>query len=293
MYFYPRPPRGGRPQSRSTPAYFPVNFYPRPPRGGRHDAVRSQIVRCLISIHALREEGDGLRSLAFFKASSFLSTPSARRATSDGQPLPAALEFLSTPSARRATTISEKGAETDKFLSTPSARRATHRYCCYHDGEPISIHALREEGDGFWPKSFTCILKISIHALREEGDPVRQRIRLTGRLFLSTPSARRATGQLFVERCARHVISIHALREEGDIETQAVERLGIVISIHALREEGDLIQSANLDDAILFLSTPSARRATAERLKMSITGRHFYPRPPRGGRLLLLCCSAA
>ena len=58
-------------------------------------------------------------------------------------------------------------------------------------------------------------LKISIHALREEGDG-----RLVGAVrrtkkFLSTPSARRAT----TEVCEHRVIvgiSIHALREEGD-----------------------------------------------------------------------------
>ena len=33
--------------------------------------------------------------------------------------------------------------------------------------------------------------------------------------FLSTPSARRATGEL-LHSAGRHVISIHALREEGD-----------------------------------------------------------------------------
>ena len=34
-------------------------------------------------------------------------------------------------------------------------------------------------------------------------------------VFLSTPSARRATGEL-LHSAGRHVISIHALREEGD-----------------------------------------------------------------------------
>ena len=58
-------------------------------------------------------------------------------------------------------------------------------------------------------------------------------------LFLSTPSARRATS------CISHTvwciaISIHALREEGDVYRQdrGYRRSGI--SIHALREEGDL-----------------------------------------------------
>ncbi len=56
-------------------------------------------------------------------------------------------------------------------------------------------------------------------------------------------------------------ISIHALREEGDGKdaqlTKAVE-----ISIHALREEGDHRQLATGQPLHIFLSTPSARRAT-------------------------------
>ena len=79
-------------------------------------------------------------------------------------------KFLSTPSARRATTCCRCGAacgayfyprpprggrrsaaglegQAGRFLSTPSARRAT-----VHTQQPlwereISIHALREEGD--------------------------------------------------------------------------------------------------------------------------------------------------
>ena len=34
-----------------------------------------------------------------------------------------------------------------------------------------------------------------------------------------------------------------------------------------------------------FLSTPSARRATFEKGAMPYDYEHFYPRPPRGGRL--------
>ena len=123
----------------------------------------------------------------------FLSTPSARRATTccrcgaacgayfyprpprGGRRSAAGLEgqagrFLSTPSARRATPMSRSiCARRSKFLSTPSARRATlynhrHAHCCQ-----ISIHALREEGDECREHAGRnqCI---SIHALREEGD---------------------------------------------------------------------------------------------------------------------------
>ena len=59
---------------------------------------------------------------------------------------------------------------------------------------------------------------ISIHALREEGDVGGDLIVAVGILFLSTPSARRAT---LCSQCTASTksISIHALREEGDTPT--------------------------------------------------------------------------
>ena len=78
-------------------------------------------------------------------------------------------------------------------------------------------------------------------------------------------------------------ISIHALREEGDL----ADYLGLptkVISIHALREEGDVWSVRTTARPMIFLSTPSARRATG-RLQAALHLHHdFYPRPPRGGR---------
>ena len=58
----------------------------------------------------------------------------------------------------------------------------------------------------------------------------------------------------------------------------------ICISIHALREEGDNAFTANERAALLFLSTPSARRATRLNFRASSIVGYFYPRPPRGGR---------
>ena len=58
---------------------------------------------------------------------------------------------------------------------------------------------------------------ISIHALREEGDKDVSDLPGAGAAFLSTPSARRATGGRNIGRVIQ-VISIHALREEGDLE---------------------------------------------------------------------------
>ena len=80
---------------------------------------------------------------------------------------------------------------------------------------------------------------ISIHALREEGDQNTQTTASYTEIFLSTPSARRAT-----DRCrnaqAGYRISIHALREEGDGHGIVAACITDDISIHALREEGDV-----------------------------------------------------
>ena len=102
-YFYPRPPRGGRPLKRTTRSSAAGYFYPRPPRGGRPRRARrgslhrgflstpsarratrrppSAAQKDRISIHALREEGDSARRSFFAVSFAFLSTPSARRAT--------------------------------------------------------------------------------------------------------------------------------------------------------------------------------------------------------------------
>ena len=56
-------------------------------------------------------------------------------------------------------------------------------------------------------------------------------------------------------------ISIHALREEGDTRAAATGSTE-PISIHALREEGDKIVGMAFGSGGVFLSTPSARRAT-------------------------------
>ena len=102
----------------------------------------------------------------------------------------------------------------------------------------ISIHALREEGDQCAMTSEPATTIISIHALREEGDGSIAIRNIANFLFLSTPSARRATiptGE--VAKCS--YISIHALREEGDRIKNHCRARRSKISIHALREEGD------------------------------------------------------
>ena len=235
--FYPCPPRGGRLggilyggrgqgisihalREEGDSPYRPrralrTNFYPRPPRGGRLFGRLKQRRKKPISIHALREEGDRTGRVDNRQEREFLSTPSARRATTSMAAAVRPRSFLSTPSARRATitdravrylqTISihalrEEGdvcaiydiSELISFLSTPSARRATERSGPQEAQEAISIHALREEGDPRRQHRRPAGLKISIHALREEGD------------------AEFAVLHQVTE------ISIHALREEGD-----------------------------------------------------------------------------
>ena len=167
------------------------------------------------------------------------------------------------------------------FLSTPSARRAT---------------ACR------WCRSFH--LPISIHALREEGDMARAFQTAKFQRFLSTPSARRATVISHVQR-PPHRISIHALREEGDVGCRwALSRANKFLSTPSARRatgvHGVVLLSAGflstpsarrataaaplLMASVRFLSTPSARRATARRGHRHTDADNFYPRPPRGGR---------
>ena len=57
LYFYPRPPRGGRRQN-GRREHSDAYFYPRPPRGGRLAEYAFAKHLPEISIHALREEGD-------------------------------------------------------------------------------------------------------------------------------------------------------------------------------------------------------------------------------------------
>ena len=124
------------------------DFYPRPPRGGRPTRRQYPLRPTTISIHALREEGDMNRHSATKRHGQFLSTPSARRATTSllcVNKLTTA--FLSTPSARRATAGAGRSRCAPRFLSTPSARRATSSYFKRGYIKQISIHALREEGD--------------------------------------------------------------------------------------------------------------------------------------------------
>ena len=79
------------------------------------------------------------------------------------------------------------------------------------------------------------------------------------------------------------LISIHALREEGDPGLGDKWFQDHQISIHALREEGDILIVRNVFLLNVFLSTPSARRATAD-CQRNKTRRHQFLSTPSARR---------
>ena len=110
----------------SSPSWRMNHFYPRPPRGGRPHLGQTVKNAVDISIHALREEGDDYKTLTIQVLCKFLSTPSARRATS-----------------------SSSGDSTSVEISIHALREEGDQFCPggQADRPGISIHALREEGD--------------------------------------------------------------------------------------------------------------------------------------------------
>ena len=88
---------------RRSMSAFTMYFYPRPPRGGRRaGSVRGMAVNLFLSTPSARRATWGADSDS--GRTGFLSTPSARRATPGcHDQCERYAEFLSTPSARRAT----------------------------------------------------------------------------------------------------------------------------------------------------------------------------------------------
>ena len=126
--------------------------------------------RPAISIHALREEGDAAKSMWNAQPAEFLSTPSARRATPPGQVQQIRhVDFYPRPprGGRRAQG-SGRAAERNFYPRPPRGGRPSSG-ALPGPALKISIHALREEGDGSAGVGRSIEL-ISIHALREEGD---------------------------------------------------------------------------------------------------------------------------
>ena len=281
-YFYPRPPRGGR--LNTYEQRLAATGFLSTPSARRATATATSLGYSVeISIHALREEGDCTAQMIDPELVQFLSTPSARRATSS--PASSALGlrnfyprpprggrldsvyvllsrciFLSTPSARRATPLVSAFFHKQLFLSTPSARRATPRATYMGTTFKISIHALREEGDEI-PRNLMNRGHNFYPRPPRGGRHWPSKTLASRRLFLSTPSARRATDNVD-NRCPAENKFLSTPSARRATLCFHKSRLCSLISIHALREEGDVTGHNVLGADSLFLSTPSARRAT-------------------------------
>ena len=123
--FNPRPPRGERRTAFSTNSSSRL-FQSTPSARRATQAIMQGVYNHIISIHALREEGDAL--WACFRCAACL--------------------FQSTPSARRATANTTTRSITGKYFN-PRPPRGERRRILQHGAslENISIHALREESD--------------------------------------------------------------------------------------------------------------------------------------------------
>ena len=137
------------------------------------------------------------------------------------------------------------------FLSTPSARRAT---------PVVQIPFV--------------VLIISIHALREEGDRWRSSSKSGRSDFYPRPPR---GGRPWEVLNRRSVFDFYPRPPRGGRRVARAVRAVIVdISIHALREEGDSICAVSRICDIRFLSTPSARRATAKTETKSLFSYKLY-----------------
>ena len=183
----------------------------------------------------------------------FLSTPSARRATTKSH-LFSCLQVISIHALREEGDRVPCGIMATVFYFYPRPPRggrllvAAVGFQCHI----ISIHALREEGDILFSCSAPFFYNYFYPRPPRGGRPELWNGWARCWKFLSTPSARRATGT--VECCANCT----------------------VISIHALREEGDAWYNRPITKHKTFLSTPSARRATAKTETKSLFSNKLY-----------------
>ena len=169
----------------------------------------------------------------------FLSAPSARRATSTRWLIrdPTTNFYPRPPRGGRLGALGSFIA-TNKFLSTPSARRATNPAGAFCINDAISIHALREEGD---PSRLRRLRATTNFYPRPPRGGRRTSVteRVSPPLFLSTPSARRATHS--TKRHSRFSQFLSTLSARRATERRRRSLYCWIISIHALRgEEGDL-----------------------------------------------------
>ena len=159
----------------------------------------------------------------------------------------------------------------------------------------ISIHALCEEGDRRMPDLLLVQGDFYPRPLRG-GRPDTVNAAMQPFKFLSTPSARRATREPTPRTEAMQFLSTPSARRATKPETDI--RIDKLISIHALCEEGDTspvgfrrfpcnfyprplrggrpCMAAHTRGSLEFLSTPSARRATAKTETKSLFSNKLY-----------------
>ena len=237
-----------------------------------------------ISIHALLAESDRSRPRLLYGCRAFLSTLSLRRATFESRfrnrqsniSIHALLaesdyymdgtfelreEFLSTLSLRRATSPRHFGLSIQYYFypRSPCGERL-------HAVKPvfvvfqISIHALLAESDFHIFASSGFDFAISIHALLAESDADKHAQSPTQQISIHALLAE--SDALYAFYALMDLISIHAL-------CAGIFRL-FCISIHALLAESDRLQVQNMEEAVLFLSTLSLRRATQRRRNATV-----------------------
>ena len=217
-----------------------------------------------ISIHALCEEGDGAGLLLSTCKQLFLSTPSARRATPVRRGAWSRRGYFYPRPLRggRPRYLVPPRASFSNFYPRPprGGRLRPPAPCC-----PGRYFYPRPPRGGRHPGGLGDHQKvgISIPALREEGDPAVPATRSASSYFYPRPPRGGRLSWPSKEAVPRRHISIPALREEGD-----------TVYMRGCKVDSE------------FLSPPSARRATARRLRRREAISYFYPRPPRGGRLI-------
>ena len=193
---------------------FGSNFYPRPPRGGRLPCIETLLCVASISIHALREEGDS-NVLLVLDARFWISIHALREEGDSTSVGCVTFWFL--------------------FLSTPSARRATNVLLVLDARFWISIHALREEGDFGRGRGKQSMADFYPRPPRG-GRPTRVGCVTFWFLFLSTPSARRATGRRQQPRRRRRFLSTpSARRATAKTETKSLFSNKLYNILHEFR----------------------------------------------------------
>ena len=203
-----------------------------------------------------------------------------------------------------------------EFLSTPSARRATGPRSPPARCTPISIHALREEGDQIPATAHYAPIHFYPRPPRG-GRRGRYQVRQRHFEFLSTPSARRATLISPLSRSFSYRFLSTPSARRATCRRRNAQNFASYFYPRPPRGGRPFIDGVEVMDGV-FLSTPSARRATGRpsvqavvvaisihalreegdvaTLVMAVPSGHFYPRPPRGGRpgpQLVLRCSRA